>query len=81
MGVIDEAGYDRILARIRTEMEAGRTVPVHCWGGKGRTSAVIGYFLADDGRDYDSTIARIAELRAGTHKAPNGVRKATRSAT
>ncbi len=68
MGVIDQEGYERILARIRTEMDAGRLVYVHCWGGKGRTSTVIGCLLADDGLDYESTIARIAELRAGTCK-------------
>lgn len=69
MSVIDDAGYDRILARIRAEMDAGRTVYVHCWVGKGRTSTVIGCLLADDGLDYDATLARIAELRAGSCKA------------
>jgi protein-tyrosine phosphatase len=69
MSVIDDAGYDRILARIRAEMDAGRTVYVHCWAGKGRTSTVIGCLLADEGLDYDATIARIAALRAGTCKA------------
>lgn len=69
MGVIDQDGYDRILARIQGEMEAGRTVYVHCWGGKGRTCTVIGCLLIDGGLDYDGAIDRIAELRAGTRKA------------
>jgi protein-tyrosine phosphatase len=69
MDVLDQAGYDRILARIRGEMDSGRVVYVHCWGGKGRTSTVIGCLLIDGGMDYDAAIARIAELRAETRKA------------
>jgi rhodanese/phosphatase family protein len=69
MGVIGHEGYDRILARIRDEMDSGRMVYVHCWGGKGRTSTVVGCLLIDDGLDYESAITRIAELRAGTRKA------------
>ncbi|MEN3317369.1 MAG: hypothetical protein V7643_770 [Mycobacterium sp.] len=69
MDVIDQAGYDRILACIGGEIDSGRVVYLHCWGGKGRTSTVVGCLLIDDGLDYDAVIARIAELRAGTRKA------------
>ena len=69
MGVIDQDGYDRIIACIHGEMDAGRTVYVHCWGGKGRTCTVVGCLLIDGGLDYDGAIKRIAELRAGTRKA------------
>jgi protein-tyrosine phosphatase len=69
MGVIDQAGYDRILACIRGEIDSGRVVYLHCWGGKGRTSTVVGCLLIDGGLDYDAAIARIAELRTGTRKA------------
>ena len=78
MSVIDHDGYDEILARIRDEISAGRVVYVHCsggvqahpsWGGKGRTSTVVGCLLIDDGLDYKGALARIAELRAGTRKA------------
>ena len=62
MSVIDHADYERILARIRDEMDTGRIVPVHCWGGKGRTCTVIGCLLIVAGLDYESTIARIAKL-------------------
>ncbi|PEG58949.1 tyrosine-protein phosphatase [Mycolicibacterium boenickei] len=68
-GVIDDAGYDAILARIHSELDAGRNVYVHCWGGKGRTGTVIGCLLAESGLSYDDVIDRIAELRAGTRKA------------
>ena len=69
MGVIDHDGYNRILGCIRDEMDSGRMVYVHCWGGKGRTCTVIGCLLIDGGLDYESAIARIARLRAGTRKA------------
>jgi Cyclin-dependent kinase inhibitor 3 (CDKN3) len=69
MGVVDDAGYDAILAVIRDELDARRTVYVHCWGGKGRTTTVIGCLLADTGLIYQAVIARIAALRAGTRKA------------
>jgi protein-tyrosine phosphatase len=69
MGVIDREGYDEIVARVRGEMDAGRVVYVHCWGGKGRTSTVVGCLLIDNGLDYQSAIDRIADLRAGTKKA------------
>jgi protein-tyrosine phosphatase len=43
-GVIDQDGYDRILVRIRDEIGSGRRVYLHCWGGKGRTTTVVGCF-------------------------------------
>lgn len=70
MGVIDQGGYDSIVGHIRAEMDRGEVVYVHCWGGMGRTSTVVGAFLIDtEGLDYDGAVARIAELRAGTRKA------------
>jgi hypothetical protein len=69
MGVIDHDGYDQILTRIRDEIDSGRIVYVHCWGGKGRTCTVVGCLLIDDGLDYEPAIAHIAQLRAGTRKA------------
>ena len=69
MGVLAGEGYDAIVARIRGEIDAGRTVYVHCWSGKGRTTTVVGCLLIDGGLDYDAAIARLAELRTGTRKA------------
>lgn len=67
--VVDDAGYDAILARLHTEIGAGRTVYVHCWGGRGRTSTVVGCWLIEQGLDYRQTIDRLRELRSGTRKA------------
>ena len=47
--VIDHDGYDSIVGLIREEMAAERIVYVHCWGGRGRTSTVVGCLLIDDG--------------------------------
>ena len=69
MDVIDQAGYDQILSCIRSEIDSGRVVYLHCWGGKGRTGTVVACWLIDGGLDYDGAIARIAELREGTRKA------------
>ena len=70
---ISQEGYDEILAHIQAEIDAGRVVYVHCWGGKGRTSTVIGCRLIDGGLDYDATMAALARLRAGTRKAHHPV--------
>ena len=56
----------RILATIREELDAGRPVYVHCWGGVGRTGTVIGCLLVEEGLAGPAAIERIAELRAGT---------------
>jgi protein-tyrosine phosphatase len=69
LGIVDDSGYDEILEYIRGEMNAGRKVYLHCWGGVGRTSTVIASRLCDDGLDYKSAMARIAKLREGTRKA------------
>ncbi len=65
----DDAGYDEIVEHIRSELDAGKRAYVHCWGGKGRTGTVIGCWLIDnDGLDYESTVQRMHDLRAGTRK-------------
>ena len=62
-----ERGHmERILGTIREEMDAGRPVYVHCWGGIGRTGTVIGCWLVEQGLAGDEAIAQIAELRKHT---------------
>lgn len=73
-GVITDAGYDEILDHIRAELDAGRIVLVHCWGGKGRTGTVAGSWLIDtEGLGYPEVINRLQELRAGSCKAGHQV--------
>ena len=66
---ITREGYDEILDYIQSEIDAGKVVYVHCWGGKGRTGTVIGCRLIDGGLDYDATLTELHRLRAGTRKA------------
>ena len=73
MGVNGQEGYDAIVARIRGEMADGRVVYLHCWGGKGRTSTVVGCLLIDDGLDYDR------RSRASPSCAPERARHSTRA--
>lgn len=54
-----------ILATIREEIEAGRPVYVHCWGGIGRTGTVVGCWLVEQGLTGDEALSRIAHLRRG----------------
>ena len=73
-GVVDDDGYDRILAHIRAELDAGKVVVAHCWGGKGRTGTVIGCWLIDqDGLGYPDVLDRMQSLREGTRKADHRV--------
>lgn len=67
-GVIDDVGYDQIVATI-DEHRARGGVYVHCWGGVGRTGTVIGCVLAAAGHAHRSIEQRLVELRAGTRKA------------
>jgi hypothetical protein len=54
---------------IRSELDAGKRVYFHCWGGKGLTGTVIGCWLIDDdGLDFESTIQRMRDLPVGTRK-------------
>jgi len=73
-GVIADEGYDEVLGHIRAELDAGRVVLLHCWGGKGRTGTVVGSWLIDtEGRGYPEVIDRMQELRAGSRKAGHPV--------
>lgn len=72
--VIPDDDYDEILDYIRAELDAGKVVAVHCWGGKGRTGTVVGAFLIDtEGRRYPEVIDRMQALRAGSSKADHPV--------
>jgi ADP-ribosylglycohydrolase len=58
-----------ILDAIRTAVDAGETVYVHCWGGVGRTGTVVGCWLREHGSPPETVLAEIEVLRAMTEKA------------
>lgn len=66
-----------ILSAMRMEVEAGRPVYVHCWGGIGRTGTVAGCWLVERGLTGRDAIAHLAALRAGT---PDGRRPSPETA-
>ncbi|HEU4828421.1 MAG TPA: hypothetical protein VFT04_04425 [Gemmatimonadales bacterium] len=59
----------RILDHIDAELEAGRKVYVHCWGGIGRTGTAVGCHLVRSGRSGAEALATIAELWQGVSEA------------
>lgn len=51
---------------IASSIAAGRPVYLHCWGGRGRTGAVVGVYLVRRGlATTENFVDVIAELRAG----------------
>lgn len=69
-GITHDDGYERIVEHIRGELDSGRVVYLHCWGGKGRTGTVVGaWLIADEGLDHPTVLSSINDLRAGTRKA------------
>ncbi len=52
-----------ILDEIDSILAAGKTVFVHCWGGRGRTGTVVGCYLIRHGIAKEGeTLAMLAEL-------------------
>jgi hypothetical protein len=63
--VPEEGRMHEILDTIQSEIDAGRPVYVHCWGGIGRTGTVAACWLKESGYSCDDAFVRIAELRGG----------------
>jgi hypothetical protein len=56
------AQLEEILDALDAELAAGRTVYLHCWGGRGRTGTVVGCWLARHGTPGEAALVRVAEL-------------------
>jgi len=61
-----------ILDNLDADLEAGRTVYVHCWGGIGRTGTVIGCWMVRHGVPADEALAFI---QAGIDSTPKAGRR------
>lgn len=67
MGIPSDPGVMRgALDRIRSEIEAGRSCYIHCWGGIGRTGTAVGCWLRERGLDGDAALQRVQSLY-GSH--------------
>ncbi len=51
-----------ILDHIAAEVDRGRVVYVHCWGGVGRTGTVVGCWLVRQGVTGDEALRQVTEL-------------------
>ena len=64
---------ENVLRHIESEIQDGRPVYVHCWGGIGRTGTVVGCWMVEKhGSTAEDALQRIADLRRGT---PDGYRQ------
>lgn len=50
-----------ILNTIDAELEDGRKIYLHCWGGIGRTGTTVGCYLVRHGKTGDEALRQLAE--------------------
>jgi protein-tyrosine phosphatase len=62
-GVPDHAEFAEPLRELTGELDQGRHVAVHCWGGVGRSSLLAAALLVTRGTTPDAAWARIAQAR------------------
>jgi len=53
-----------VLDAIAGDLQIGKTVYVHCWGGIGRTGTVVGCHLVERGRTGQEALETIRALRS-----------------
>lgn len=51
----------KILDTIDAELESGRKVYLHCWGGIGRTGTTVGCYLVRRGKTGDEALRQLGE--------------------
>ena len=50
-----------ILDMIDAELQAGRNMYLHCWGGIGRTGTTVGCYLVRGGKTGEEALSQLAE--------------------
>ena len=79
LNVAEDGLYRAVHDHVDAELAAGRPAVVHCWGGVGRTSSVLGTYLVHHGVPSDEVQARLDALRAPARKARRQPRRPTPS--
>ncbi len=72
LGTPSIADTKLILDVIDAALADGHVPYVHCWGGVGRTGAIVGCHLVRRGMTGDEALTEIARLRQGT---PDGYKR------
>jgi protein-tyrosine phosphatase len=62
-GVPDRAEFAEPLRELTGELDQGRHVAIHCWGGVGRSSLLAAALLVTRGTAPDAAWAQIAQAR------------------
>lgn len=57
-----------ILDTIDAELQAGKKIYVHCWGGIGRTGTTVGCYLARHGKTGEEALRQLSEWWKGVPK-------------
>lgn len=74
LNIPSHSDMNRILNEIDSSLSMDRPVYVHCWGGKGRTGAVVGCYLVRHGLSGQEALEKIRDLRrfepTGHHPSP-----------
>lgn len=68
LSVVEVEGYTPIIDFMAAEVEAGRPVYVHCWGGIGRTGIVIGCWVVRSGLRAIGFLAVLGTTRPGPRR-------------
>jgi protein-tyrosine phosphatase len=63
MGVPEPAAVAPVVAAVVGDLEAGRSVAVHCWAGIGRSSTIAAAVLIQLGATADGACATISAAR------------------
>jgi atypical dual specificity phosphatase len=62
-----QESLSKAVRQLRSEVEKGNAVVVHCLGGKGRTGSVISaYMVQYQGKDVDGAISQLRKARRGS---------------
>ncbi len=61
-GIPTRAQMSALLGAIDADLQAGRKVYLHCWGGIGRTGTTVGCWLVRHGLTGEAALARLDEI-------------------